>query len=162
MFYDFFISETYTFVVHIFNALFSKISDKTNELNTHWNIYFSPQGMICIRLNIFFFGSQLLQFSWHIAFSQRFYARVCACLAVELFWAYPIYAFATPFVVISIIIIANMEKMRGNMYASKMDSNPTNNRIHALLLGHDDVRREKKEINLMAPFFSLYIHAIFI
>lgn len=144
MFYGFFISEAYTFIVHIFNALFSKISDKMNELNTHISTHrmkteaFPSQGMICIRLNDF--GS-LLQFSWHIAFSLSGFMPMFVCASVSCRWTFfghIVYAFAEAFVVIStivIVIISKYEKKRVELCMQvKWIQSPTNNTIHALLL----------------------------
>lgn len=122
MFYGFFISEAYTFIVHIFNALFSKISDKTNELNTHISTHrmkteaFPSQGMICIRLNDF--GS-LLQFSWHIAFSLSGFMPMFVCASASCRWTFfghIVYAFAEAFVVISTIVIVLISKYEKNVW----------------------------------------------
>lgn len=86
----FHIRNIYIYCAYIFNALlFSKISDKMYEPNISINVHemeteaLSLEGMICIRLNFFFFilNIQLT----HSQFESNAYVCAWACLTGEHF-----------------------------------------------------------------------------
>lgn len=185
MFYGFFISETYTFIVHISHALFSKISDKMNELNkAHTEINMSAHGIkteafASTRYDLYpvefwvFSGSFLTIQLTHCLFSVVLCLGLCMCkhfLPVIIFWkAYCVRFSHTVCHHFNHHLRRRRRRRRqqqhenkngGIMYASEMNSTSTNSTIYALLLCHNDSKFEekKKEINLMDSLFSLRIH----